>query len=90
VTAHVEAGSIRFAAGDRAGGGGDGRPPPPPPGGGAGRGREFLDEVMAHVAERVAPYQKVRELHVVDALPLTPTGKILKTRLRQLLRDDPR
>ncbi|MEU5397864.1 class I adenylate-forming enzyme family protein [Streptomyces sp. NPDC005963] len=52
------------------------------------RGREFLDEVMAHVAAQVAPYQKVRELHVVDALPLTPTGKILKTQLRERLRDD--
>jgi long-chain acyl-CoA synthetase len=41
---------------------------------------------MAYVAERVAPYQKVRELHVVDALPLTPTGKILKTDLRDRLR----
>ncbi|MFF8955395.1 hypothetical protein [Streptomyces sp. NPDC014894] len=45
---------------------------------------------MAHVAARVAPYQKIRELRVVDALPLTPTGKILKTRLRERLRDSPR
>lgn len=52
------------------------------------RGQEFLDEVMAHVATRVAPYQKIRELHVVDALPLTPTGKILKTQLRQRLQDE--
>jgi long-chain acyl-CoA synthetase len=52
----------------------------------AERGQAFLDEVMAYVAERVAPYQKVRELHVVDALPLTPTGKILKTDLRDRLR----
>lgn len=51
----------------------------------AGRSQWFLDEVMAHVA----PYQKVRELHVVDALPLTPTGKVLKTHLRERLRDEP-
>ncbi|GAA2120817.1 AMP-binding protein [Kitasatospora saccharophila] len=51
------------------------------------RGQEFLDEVMAHVAERVAPYQRIRELHVVDALPLTPTGKILKTELRDRLKE---
>ncbi|SEL79806.1 AMP-binding protein [Streptacidiphilus jiangxiensis] len=51
----------------------------------AERGQAFLDEVMAHVAAQVAPYQKVRELHVVPALPLTPTGKILKTELRKRL-----
>ena len=34
----------------------------------------LADQVMAYVAERVAPYQKVRELHVIDALPVTPTG----------------
>ncbi|MGW1979530.1 class I adenylate-forming enzyme family protein [Streptomyces sp. NPDC001889] len=54
----------------------------------AGSGREVLDEVMAHVAARVAPYQRVRELRVVDTLPLTPTGKILKSRLRECLHDD--
>ncbi|MFD4829357.1 class I adenylate-forming enzyme family protein [Streptomyces uncialis] len=54
----------------------------------AERGQELLDEVMAHVASQVAPYQKIRELHVVDTLPLTPTGKILKTQLRQRLGDD--
>ncbi|MEU9604645.1 class I adenylate-forming enzyme family protein [Streptomyces sp. NPDC048057] len=53
----------------------------------AERGQEFLDEVMAHVAARVAPYQRIRELHVVEALPLTPTGKVLKTQLRQRLQD---
>lgn len=51
----------------------------------AERGQAFLDELMAYVAARVAPYQKVRELHVVDSLPLTPTGKILKTELRERL-----
>ncbi|MFJ3698055.1 class I adenylate-forming enzyme family protein [Streptomyces sp. NPDC090052] len=49
----------------------------------AGRGDEFAEEVMAYVAERVAPYQKVRALHIVGALPLSPTGKILKTELRE-------
>ncbi|MFE1906132.1 class I adenylate-forming enzyme family protein [Streptomyces gardneri] len=48
----------------------------------ASRGQDFLDEVMAHVAERVAPYQRIRELHIVERLPLTPTGKVLKTELR--------
>ena len=54
----------------------------------AERGQAFLDEVMAHVAAQVAPYQRVRELHVVDSLPLTPTGKILKTELRKSLQEE--
>ncbi|MEV6697463.1 class I adenylate-forming enzyme family protein [Streptomyces sp. NPDC051453] len=54
----------------------------------AERGQAFLDEVKAHVAANVAPYQKIRELYVVDALPLTPTGKILKTELRDRLRPE--
>ncbi|GAA5020121.1 class I adenylate-forming enzyme family protein [Kitasatospora paranensis] len=51
----------------------------------AARGGALQDEVLAHVARQVAPYQKVRDLCVVDALPLTPTGKILKTELRDRL-----
>ncbi|MFF0816353.1 hypothetical protein ACFYVR_14555 [Rhodococcus sp. NPDC003318] len=42
------------------------------------------DALIAHVAERVAPYQKVREVHFADALPTSAAGKILKTELRQL------
>ncbi|MFE0425910.1 class I adenylate-forming enzyme family protein, partial [Streptomyces sp. NPDC058953] len=52
----------------------------------AERADAFLAELMAHVASRVAPYQKVREAYLVDALPLTPTGKVLKTSLRDRLR----
>ncbi|GHG36985.1 class I adenylate-forming enzyme family protein [Streptomyces zaomyceticus] len=48
-------------------------------------GDGFGVELMGYVAERVAPYQKVRELRVTDSLPLTPTGKILKTALRDRL-----
>jgi acyl-CoA synthetase (AMP-forming)/AMP-acid ligase II len=36
------------------------------------------DEVMAYVAERVAPYKKVRRLEVVDAIPKSASGKILR------------
>lgn len=42
-------------------------------------------EIMAHVATKVAPYQKIRAVYIVDALPLTPTGKILKSELRSRL-----
>jgi acyl-CoA synthetase (AMP-forming)/AMP-acid ligase II len=35
-------------------------------------------EIMAYVAERVAPYRKVRAVEVVDAIPKSPSGKILR------------
>jgi long-chain acyl-CoA synthetase len=41
-------------------------------------------ELMAFVAERVAPYQKIRQIHFLDSLPTSPAGKILKTELRKL------
>ncbi|WP_329113732.1 AMP-binding protein [Streptomyces sp. NBC_01465] len=41
------------------------------------------EELIAYVAERVAPYQRVREVVLVDELPLSATGKILKTELRR-------
>ncbi|MER5768620.1 class I adenylate-forming enzyme family protein [Streptomyces sp. NPDC001985] len=40
-------------------------------------------ELMAYVRARVAPYQRVRDVVFVDALPLSATGKILKTELRR-------
>lgn len=43
------------------------------------------EELMTYVSERVVPYQKVREVRFIDALPLTATGKILKRSLRDLL-----
>jgi acyl-CoA synthetase (AMP-forming)/AMP-acid ligase II len=41
------------------------------------------DELMAFVAERVAPYKRVREVEFVDEVPKSASGKIL----RRLLRD---
>jgi acyl-CoA synthetase (AMP-forming)/AMP-acid ligase II len=41
------------------------------------------DALMAWVAERVAPYKRIRVVEVVDAIPRSPSGKIL----RRLLRD---
>jgi acyl-CoA synthetase (AMP-forming)/AMP-acid ligase II len=43
------------------------------------------EELMAFVAERVAPYKKIRRLDFIDAIPKSPSGKIL----RRLLRDAP-
>jgi acyl-CoA synthetase (AMP-forming)/AMP-acid ligase II len=41
------------------------------------------DEVMAYVAERVAPYKKIREVEVVDEIPKSASGKILRRLLRE-------
>jgi acyl-CoA synthetase (AMP-forming)/AMP-acid ligase II len=37
-----------------------------------------LDTVLAFVAEHVAPYKKIRRIEVVDAIPKSPSGKILR------------
>jgi acyl-CoA synthetase (AMP-forming)/AMP-acid ligase II len=41
------------------------------------------EELMDYVAQRVAPYKKIRRLEFIDAIPKSPSGKIL----RRLLRD---
>ncbi|MBL8212762.1 MAG: AMP-binding protein [Bryobacterales bacterium] len=43
-------------------------------------------EVQAWVAERVAPYKKIRHLEFVEAIPKSPSGKILRRVLRDLQR----
>ncbi|SEM30831.1 class I adenylate-forming enzyme family protein [Streptacidiphilus jiangxiensis] len=42
------------------------------------------DELLEFVAARVAPYQRVREVHFLPGLPVSAAGKILKTELRAL------
>jgi acyl-CoA synthetase (AMP-forming)/AMP-acid ligase II len=49
------------------------------------KGATTADALMRHVAERVAPYKKVRRIDFIDAIPKSPAGKIL----RRLLRDRP-
>jgi acyl-CoA synthetase (AMP-forming)/AMP-acid ligase II len=41
------------------------------------------DELMAYVAERVAPYKKVRAVEFVDEIPKSASGKILRRLLRE-------
>lgn len=41
------------------------------------------EELMAFVAARVAGYKRVREVEVVDAIPRTASGKILRRVLRE-------
>ena len=46
-------------------------------------GDELTPEVvMAFVAERVAPYKKVRQVEFIDAIPKSASGKILRKDLR--------
>jgi acyl-CoA synthetase (AMP-forming)/AMP-acid ligase II len=49
------------------------------------KGQATGDELMAYVASRVASYKKVRRLEFIDAIPKSPSGKIL----RRLLKDRP-
>ncbi len=39
------------------------------------------DELMAWVAEQVAPYKKIRMVEFVDVIPKSPSGKILRREL---------
>ena len=39
------------------------------------------EELMSFIAERVAPYKKLRELEFVEAIPKNPSGKILRRQL---------
>jgi acyl-CoA synthetase (AMP-forming)/AMP-acid ligase II len=40
------------------------------------------EELMAYVAERVAPYKRIREVEFVDEIPKSASGKILRRMLR--------
>jgi acyl-CoA synthetase (AMP-forming)/AMP-acid ligase II len=42
--------------------------------------------LRAH-ADRLPPYQRPRWIHPIDALPRTPTGKLVRRRLRELHRE---
>src|SRR5262249_5267411 len=42
------------------------------------QGAATPDDLMAFVAERVAPYKRLRAVEVVDAIPRSPSGKILR------------
>jgi acyl-CoA synthetase (AMP-forming)/AMP-acid ligase II len=37
-----------------------------------------LDELLGYVAERVTPHKRIRHLEEVDAIPKSPSGKILR------------
>jgi len=49
------------------------------------KGAATAEELIAYVSSQVAPYKKVRRLEFIDAIPKSPSGKIL----RRLLKDRP-
>jgi acyl-coenzyme A synthetase/AMP-(fatty) acid ligase len=40
------------------------------------------DELMAYVADRVAPHKKVRLVEFIERIPKSAAGKILRNQLR--------
>jgi acyl-CoA synthetase (AMP-forming)/AMP-acid ligase II len=40
-----------------------------------------LQSVLSFVAEKVAPYKKIRDIEIVEAIPKNPSGKILRRQL---------
>jgi acyl-CoA synthetase (AMP-forming)/AMP-acid ligase II len=45
------------------------------------------DELLAHYAGKIAKWQVPDDVVFVEAIPIGPTGKMLKTRLREQLKD---
>jgi acyl-coenzyme A synthetase/AMP-(fatty) acid ligase len=47
------------------------------------KGHDFeAEEIKAFVAERVAPYKKIREVAFIREIPRNPSGKILRRILK--------
>jgi acyl-coenzyme A synthetase/AMP-(fatty) acid ligase len=44
------------------------------------------EELCGFVAERLTRYKQPREVHFVEVVPKTASGKILRRELRQLIR----
>jgi acyl-CoA synthetase (AMP-forming)/AMP-acid ligase II len=41
------------------------------------------EPVLRFVAERVAPYKRIRAVEIVDSIPKSPSGRILRRYLRE-------
>jgi acyl-CoA synthetase (AMP-forming)/AMP-acid ligase II len=39
------------------------------------------DDIMQYVADRVAPYKRIRRVELIDEIPKSPSGRILRRRL---------
>ncbi len=49
----------------------------------AAAGPELAETLLAHLADRLAAFKRPRRVEFVDELPRTPTGKLVKHRLRE-------
>jgi acyl-CoA synthetase (AMP-forming)/AMP-acid ligase II len=49
-------------------------------------GKKMEDELCGFVADRLTRYKQPREVHFVEVVPKTASGKILRRELRQLIR----
>jgi acyl-CoA synthetase (AMP-forming)/AMP-acid ligase II len=47
------------------------------------------DEILAFAAARLAPYERIRAVEIVDAIPRAPSGKLLRRVLRDRERQKP-
>jgi acyl-coenzyme A synthetase/AMP-(fatty) acid ligase len=45
--------------------------------------RSSTEDIMTYVADRVARYKRVRHIEVIDQIPRSPSGKILRRVLVQ-------
>ena len=46
------------------------------------KGDVTAEALMAYIAERVAPYKRIRSVEFIDAIPKSPSGKILRRVLK--------
>ncbi len=46
------------------------------------QGEATPEDLMAYVADRVAPHKRIRQVEIVEQIPKSPTGKILRRVLR--------
>ena len=47
------------------------------------KGQATPEEIMSFVASRVAPYKKVRRVEIIEQIPKSPSGKILRRVLKE-------
>ncbi len=46
------------------------------------------EDLMKHTNSQVAVYKKIREVKFLDAIPVSPAGKVLKRELREMLKSE--
>ncbi|HSW06014.1 class I adenylate-forming enzyme family protein [Aquabacterium sp.] len=46
---------------------------------------DLLDAVRRHCAQRLGRFKQPHAIHALDSLPRSPTGKLLRRRLRELI-----